>query len=1344
MSLRNVKWIDFERKNPNKTEAFEKMCTHIFCREYNISPQDIVQFFNQTGIEISPVLVNKKYIGFQSKFCENSTKFYKEALDSVKKAIKHYPNLNKIVLYSHLKLGESKSRTNIIEYGEKNNCKIEICCNVQFDIYLSKYPDIYDYYFSDERIKKMFYEVVSLVEVDFLKSSSYLDLRLNDKPISTIIKNFLNRGTYLIDGKAGTGKTQILKKIYLLYVEEYNNRVCNDKVTSTECIKPIFIKLRELTTTDLISKINSIKMQYHLKDDSCKFAYFFDGVDEVSAKDFINCINSIKEVTSYLDTFSIFLTSRLDTMNYPLIETRLDKVQKYSIASLNDAEKEQFIKEKVDKDFYEKISNIIKLNSNLYNDIFSLSVLCNNFNFVNEDTTIVELIDKNIEYNINLSINRLLSLNLPEPKNKTIKEIMTNISYYMIVNSTLKISTNEISKILQKMFYRLDYNDINQIIESLFMMFFDVERNDKESYAMFKHKRYYEYFVYLYLSENMYKNPFILRDLEIFSQRELFLSFTLTQEIKNAKLNNDICKGSFLGFIISRLNKDYCRPYFNKWLHEKLFEDYYDIDYYDDKYVDYLSILKEDELKLVINNDELIFNAFINSNNNSTLLYSYLMKNKIDLSYIYSEKSVDFGNYNEDHTHYYLYKYMVGEIEFDVIKRNFFNFIDEIPLISEKNYVLKVKNNGYYNSMMIVNHFINYDINKMIEIINAEEMTEDRFERLAYVLLDDNISWVFAFSLNDENIQNLKKNISDKLCKIEKGKKYICLFAIYYLISKEKKENKDIEDFISKQNANHLMTWKNNEQLLSVLSVSLTKDIQYYHTEYRIVSKAKELVFFMEKKNEKEYVLKLIEIINDYSYNWSNFFTYDLSIFISTLFAKLNIESSNLKLFLNEVFPGRINKFAFIYNIFSKNINLFTKTFNIEIISKIFDESKNIIDEYNTLGQKQIMYSNMLSVFNRDLFYSNINKALNTCVFRPNYSKEYVISSLEPIALYMMIKNDLLTRDEQEEFLRQNLMQFDVSKQTLYRSNYQDKLKYLYKIINPSFEYRFDYDVSSQIPFEESINESLKAFDSCFINEPNIEEYKIDSFDFWYDCIHYLNECNNMKWIYGFLDRHYYPSFNADKTSRISHLIIGAMIKNNTYEKDIYDYIISKMSTDGYFKLVLAYIYAGNIDMAKEMLLTGYKLVNLMTFYNSKQFENMNLEIDFKKKITNVICNSKEDDYISTYGNEVLLYKKDNDIYIKRPDYDDESAYYDFDRDWAKFYGHKAKCEVYSIFYKGHVINKITILSVDEGRAKMPILDEDTGEYNINEYNFTLILCKEEIVKQYVYYGRYNIEKLKV
>ena len=75
-------------------------------------------------------------------------------------------------------------------------------------------------------------------------------------------------------------------------------------------------------------------MKYHLKDDSCKFAYFFDGVDEVSAKDFINCINSIKEVASYLDTFSIFLTSRLDTMNYPLIETRLDKVQKYSIASL--------------------------------------------------------------------------------------------------------------------------------------------------------------------------------------------------------------------------------------------------------------------------------------------------------------------------------------------------------------------------------------------------------------------------------------------------------------------------------------------------------------------------------------------------------------------------------------------------------------------------------------------------------------------------------------------------------------------------------------------------------------------------------------------------------------------------------------------------------------------------------------------------------------------------------------------------------------------------------------------------------------------------------------------------
>ena len=203
------------------------------------------------------------------------------------------------------------------------------------------------------------------------------------------------------------------------------------------------------------------------------------------------------------------------------------------------------------------------------------------------------------------------------------------------------------------------------------------------------------------------------------------------------------------------------------------------------------------------------------------------------------------------------------------------------------------------------------------------------------------------------------------------------------------------------------------------------------------------------------------------------------------------------------------------------------------------------------------------------------------------------------------------------------------------------------------------------------------------------------------------------------------------------------MIKNKININELYDFIFENFSTDGFYQLLFAYIYSGDITFAKKMFITGFNLVDLMVYYDRTHFEKSDYKVRLDKKIMRVVFNSKKEDYISVNSNDVLLNIKDTDIHIKKPDIfdEDESTWYDFEEEWAIFYGHKAKCAVYSVMYKGFNIDCIRVLSVDGGRAIIPILDYNTGEYSNEEYMFCLLLCDKKIVDSYIYQAKNKILK---
>lgn len=1354
MAVRNVRWIDFEVKNANKTEAFEKMCTHIFCRTYHLCASDIVQDYNQPGLEIFPVKVNDEFIGFQCKYCEDSKGFYSQVYDSINTSLSIYPELTKIIVYTQLKLSGSlrknSVRKKIEKLGEKNNCKIEFFCNVQFELELSKNSDIYDFYFSNEKIERLFRDSISIKERDFLLSHKYFDLKLTfmkeTKVMSLFQEDLKKPGIYLFEGRAGTGKTEILKKIFIIYEQMYFNTISNKTKDECNeiCIKPIFIRFREINTNDLLSRVNSIKMQYKITDDSCKFAYFFDGVDEINTNDFFGCVSTIKNISQSQDTYSIFFTSRLDSSNYFVLLKEFNDILKYTMGALDENDKKSYINMYSSPEDKEKILDVTRRNSQMFNDIFSLNILCSNSKDISNDITIVELIDFDIKTLEKLYYNKINMLNLLNPKNICIRKIMSQISYEMSFKSTLKISIKKMQELIANIYPGIDYISVNTIIEILLMMFFDVREDyvTIETYAMFKHKRYYEYFLYIYLKDVIYNDPFILRDLDIFSKREFFISFLLTQEIKEAHKNVDLYKIYYVGFIISRLTKDYCSFYFNKWINEKTINDFNEITYYDKSYVDYLCLLNEDEIKTIIYNKELLFNSFINSHNNSKLLFTYYLLHEVDLSYLYKDIIVDFEDYNEEYAYYILYEYITLKIDFDEISKYIIKCLDSIPLLSEKKYISNIRNGANYNSRIIIKYLIEHEMDNFLNFIITDEVTAERFDKLCYIMLDDNISWIFS-SINDNDDNIFKKAIKSKISAFSNDEIYYGIFAVDYLINKHKKESSNIENYISEFNVNHLMTWKDNETVLSILSNSLSKDIRYYHSEYHYVACVKEILFFYKKSEEEKCIKDLLSVLNEYIFECSNFFTYDISIFISNVMCKLNFESANIKNFIENVSRNRINKFAFIYNVFCVNKYLFVQTFDCNFISLLYEESKNYLIEYDTLSQKHIMFSNMLSLYDKDLFYKNILKSFDYNIFRPNYSKENIVSVREPMALYLLSQKKLLDENEKSHYLKRNLLQLDVIRDTCYKSYFPDMLKYLYNSFAPIYEYNFKYDTPERVPLELNLNSALKKFSKEFIDAEEYKDYNIHSFDFWCECVQYLKENNNMGWIYEFLEKNYYPSFYATNISQIAFLIIGALIKCDMKDSRFLEFITSHISSEGYFQLMFAFFYSNDYDIAKKMFESIYNLVDVMIYYDRKHCESFDYPIKLNKKIMNIVYNSQRSDYIFTDFDELLLYQKNPDIYIKIPTYSSEGEYEweDFNEKWAEFYGHKAKMGRYYIYYKNHIIDYVPVLSVDGARAYIPLMDPVTGEYDEKEYKFVQLLCDKDRIDQYIWQAKFNINR---
>jgi hypothetical protein len=227
-----VKWDRFNLKNADKEDAFERMSRHLFMRKFKINGYDFSANYNQAGLETEPVQFGEKHYGFQCKYSSshNSASFYKQVYDSLMSAFNIYEGrLDEIYIYTNLdikpectqeELSDKKIKTYKVKLQReaiKNKITLRWIKKENFSHILNEIDnlDIYRLYFSEQNEIAFIDSSISIEEKTFLKSNAFLELSINGIEQEKIKNEILSNKLSILLGHAGTGKTEILKKMYI-------------------------------------------------------------------------------------------------------------------------------------------------------------------------------------------------------------------------------------------------------------------------------------------------------------------------------------------------------------------------------------------------------------------------------------------------------------------------------------------------------------------------------------------------------------------------------------------------------------------------------------------------------------------------------------------------------------------------------------------------------------------------------------------------------------------------------------------------------------------------------------------------------------------------------------------------------------------------------------------------------------------------------------------------------------------------------------------------------------------------------------------------------------------------
>ncbi|WP_347902135.1 NACHT domain-containing protein [Bacillus thuringiensis] len=538
--MQQIDWNKLGLKGESKQKSFEDLCMYLFCRE--LKAPKISAYQNHPGIETDPVEVNGKKYGFQSKFFDS--KFdWEQIKKSIEKAIDNYPELDKIYLYSNkdktmFRGKETKIESEINKKAATKNIKIEYVMEKTLLQKLSE-PSNFDlaqlfFGIGDEFsfIKKS----VDTKMLTFIQSSEYIELPVvdvSDNKVEKVSEDILTKEqkVFLILGNPGSGKSVLINKILQTFggLDKETKTEMREVLTQNNAV-PVLINLKNCTTDSFENIIRNRKNDSKVNNQELNFIYLFDGLDELSEEIADNVLFQIYELSQRSNTKKIIFSCRRGNLNRSKAKVYFSDIVEYQIADLDLGYIDKFFKVKKDtikEEYYEKLKED---NSNLINeikDILLIKLLWDTIIKLDKNSGVLDLFSEKIDLLIDNPSHRknIEELNLLNPKKEAIIEINQDISFEYQKKFQFNFSQKDLQEIILNKYKRLDYKDVNVIINYITDLFFESSHsendNDKAMYV-YQHRRYQEYFLTRRLKDEYEKNPKILRDLKILSNREYF------------------------------------------------------------------------------------------------------------------------------------------------------------------------------------------------------------------------------------------------------------------------------------------------------------------------------------------------------------------------------------------------------------------------------------------------------------------------------------------------------------------------------------------------------------------------------------------------------------------------------------------------------------------------------------------------------------------------------------------------------------------------------------------------------------------------------------------------------
>lgn len=220
-------WNIFNAKfSANPQNEFEWMCYLLFCNEFSMKT-GIFRYKNQSAIETNPISSNGVSIGWQAKYYEAALSSHtNDILETIIKAKRDYPDLNKIIFYTNSEWGQNKGKEpqgkiDAEAKAKANNLEVEWrCCSFfESSFVVDDCSRITSYFFTQSD------NLFGLLDSFESHTNSILDdietaITFGDKNVSINRSHIISEieksdiSALIISGEGGTGKTALIKEIY--------------------------------------------------------------------------------------------------------------------------------------------------------------------------------------------------------------------------------------------------------------------------------------------------------------------------------------------------------------------------------------------------------------------------------------------------------------------------------------------------------------------------------------------------------------------------------------------------------------------------------------------------------------------------------------------------------------------------------------------------------------------------------------------------------------------------------------------------------------------------------------------------------------------------------------------------------------------------------------------------------------------------------------------------------------------------------------------------------------------------------------------------------------------------